>query len=309
MSPPLIHIGYHRTGSTWLQRYLFASEAAGYLSPFPRDTIVRDSLVAPHPLAFEPARAAAAFAPGLDAAAARGLVPVISAERLSGYPDSGGYDSKEIAARLAAVFPDGRLLIVIREQRGIILSCYKVYVRAGGDLPLQDWLHPPARGRMRGPHFDFGHFAYDRLARHYVDLLGRDRVLVIAFEDLIADAAGSVARIAGFAGGRPDPDLSRARPVNRSLSGLSVGVKRRLNPFIARDAANGYSTLCLPGLATRSAAWFEFADRYLPRAWSRPADARLARRVRDHVGDRYKESNRRMSALMETDLGERGYDT
>ena len=307
--PPLIHIGYHRTGSTWLQQYLFANRRAGYLSPFPRKTIVRNNLIMPHPLDFDPMAAAAAFAPGLASAAAQGLVPVVSAERLSGHPTSGGYDSKEIAQRLAEVFPDGRVLIVVREQRDIILSCYKVYVRAGGHLPLDEWLNPPAHGRMRGPQFSFEHFAYDRLTRQYAALFGPDRVLVVAFEDLTADAATTVNRIAAFAGGRPDPDLSSARRINRSLSGLTITLKRRLNPFIARDAANGYSTLCLPGLAARSTALFEFADRHLPAGWSRSTDARMKQKVHTDVGERYKESNRRLGAMIGIDLGERGYTT
>ena len=51
-------------------------------------------------------------------------VPVISHERLSGYPHSGGHDSKEIAHRLAAVFPNAKVVIVIREQKSMILSNY-----------------------------------------------------------------------------------------------------------------------------------------------------------------------------------------
>jgi len=49
-------------------------------------------------------------------------VPVLSAERLSGNPDSGGYDSVHVAEYLAATFPEARVLIVIREQADMLVS-------------------------------------------------------------------------------------------------------------------------------------------------------------------------------------------
>ena len=72
-----------------------------------------------------------------------GLSPVVSFERFSGNPFSGGYDSKEIADRLVQVFPDARVLVVVREQRSMIVSTYKQYVREGGALPPSKFMLPP----------------------------------------------------------------------------------------------------------------------------------------------------------------------
>lgn len=63
--------------------------------------------------------------------------PVLSAERLSGNPHSGGYDSLQTAKRLHRLFPQAKVLVVVREQTEEILSCYNQYVRAGGVLPYR----------------------------------------------------------------------------------------------------------------------------------------------------------------------------
>lgn len=83
----LLHVGYHKTDSTWMQRQLFAREHTGccYVG---RNYQARRHLVRPHALDLRPAGARRALASELCEAAARGLVPVVSDERLSGNPHS-----------------------------------------------------------------------------------------------------------------------------------------------------------------------------------------------------------------------------
>ncbi|MEQ9643314.1 MAG: hypothetical protein RIM84_25060 [Alphaproteobacteria bacterium] len=305
MRAPLIHIGYHRAGSTWLQRFLFGEARSGFAQPFDRRVDIAEHLISPNALDFDAAAAGAHFAGRLDQG---DLVPVLSAERLSGYPDSGGYDSAEIARRLRDVFPDGRVLIVIRRQADILLSFYKVYVQVGGHLSLADYVAPPSGGRLRMPRFDFAHFAYHRLIGHYQALFGVERVMVQPFED-IASRPETVARhIARFAGLETVPDVAAARRVNASLSGLTVAMKRRLNPFFLRDAANGYSPLAIPGLSEAGNAGFIWLDRRLPAGWRTASDRRLAAKVARLAAGRYAASNRATQDLTDLDLATRGYD-
>ncbi len=308
MSDPLLHIGYHRAGSTWLQRFLFANTEAGFVQPFDRKKDVSPALVAPHPLEFDPAAAARVFSDGLARAAAEGKVPVISAERLSGYPDSGGYDSKEIADRLATVFPDSRILIVIRRQEEMLLSFYKVYVWAGGALPLEEYVDPPKRGRMRQPRFRFAYLAYHRLIAYYQKRFGRDRVMVLPFEDIRSTPERVAADIAAHAGLSRQPDVADARQVNQSLNAGLVMAKRRLNPFTARDSTNAYSPLAVPALARPSGSLLTRLDRVLPATLARRWEADLKSRIDRLTEGRYAESNRRVADLTGLDLAQRGYD-
>ena len=108
---PLLHIGYHKTGSTFLQRRVFPEPGFSLVA---RAKALRPTFVEGDPFGFDARVAREAFRLGIERAQQEGLVPVLSAERLSGNPHSGGYDSKQIAERLAATFPEARVLAILR---------------------------------------------------------------------------------------------------------------------------------------------------------------------------------------------------
>ncbi len=304
----LVHIGYHKTATSWLQRHLFANESAGFgwLGKAAANPVRR--IVDVDPLDFDPAAARASIEPLLEERRARGVVPVVSVERFSGHPFSGGYDVKELADRLAAVFPDGRVLVVVREQRAIILSTYKQYVRAGGAATLEQFLDPPRTKSRRVPWFDFRYFEYDRLLRRYRDLFGPDRLLCLPFEQFVADGPSFVAAIARFAGPPlPDPVLA-ALPFgersNRAPSAAKIELVRRRNRLGTRSELNPSPIL--------SEAVFDRIPRKLLRGALRPrGGARLERDLRQRVwvlvGERYAESNGRTARLVDVDLAAYGW--
>ncbi len=156
-NPLLIHIGYHKTATTWLQKSLFENAEAGFARPISSHEAIM-KLVGPNSFDFEAYQCGAVLLPKIKAAREQGLSPVLSTERLSGLPWYGGYDSKELSRRLAAVFPGARILIVIREQKSMLLSNYNQYIKHGGMWPIQQFLTPPFILRMRAttPTFSLG---------------------------------------------------------------------------------------------------------------------------------------------------------
>ena len=168
----LVHIGFHKTGTTWLQQGLFSSKAFNRRFT---STQIRDALVGPTSYQFDPETARAL----LPCDSASGCC-VISDERLSGSPHAGGYDSSMVAERIAATFPDAKVLIVFREQRAMIHSVYQQYVRDGGAAPLAKYLRP--RGTYEIPQFRFEHFEFHHVISHYRRLLGDDQVLALPYE-------------------------------------------------------------------------------------------------------------------------------
>lgn len=299
---PLLHVGYHKTGTTWLQTGLFADSSQGFMRPWPSGPI-RAALVRPTAFEFDAPRAAAAFAEGLREAAAAGWVPVVSDERLSGSPHSGGYDSAEIARRLRRAFPTGRVLIVVREQRRAILSTYRQYVRDGGVASLAGWLHP--RNPDELPQLAWSHWEYHHLIGLYRELFGAERVLVLPFESLAHDAAAFSERIARFAGarGQAPGGTPTAGSENRALGALTTAVKRRANRWLVRNSLSPGAPLYVKDHERR----FEIVDRLLPRALSSPLERRWRRRVEQAVGDRYAASNRATAEVTGLDLAGLGY--
>jgi hypothetical protein len=128
----LIHIGYPKTGSTWLQRSVFRNPKRGFFLSSRHK--VRKFLIAPHAFDFEVQSCCQQFLPDLQQAEEKGLTPVLSQELLAGNAHTGGYDSGTNANRLAQVFPEAKILVVIREQKRMIISTYKQYVKGGGML-------------------------------------------------------------------------------------------------------------------------------------------------------------------------------
>jgi len=308
----LLHVGYHKTGSRWLRALFFGNPATG-LGWTDKDGVdhpVR-KLVAARPLEFDAGQSRAEFAPLLQRIVDAGLSPVVSFERLSGNPFSGGYDSKEIADRLVQVFPGARVLVVVREQRRVIVSTYKQYVREGGALSPTKFMLPPTSRSIRVPWFDLRHFEYHHLLGYYRQLFGAESVLALPYEQFAADPRSFVARIASFA----------ARPLSEeTLDSLPFGTRTNPGPpataIAARRVLNGLG-VCSdlnPAPPLPSPLFWRLGKRIdrlslAPQQAVEHEEAKLRRAVVATVGDRYVESNRRTAELIGVDLASYGWMT
>jgi hypothetical protein len=310
--PVLIHIGYHRTGSSWLQKHFFTHRKSGFewIGKSQDDHPVR-RVITMRWSEFDPQRMRALFDPYLAAARSNGKIPVVSFERLSGHACSGGFDSVAIAERLRAVFPEGRVLIVVREQEAAIISNYKRYVRAGGPERLRDFLMPPQTTNLRVPLFDFRHFEYHHLVRTYQQLFGEDQVLTLAYEQFARDGQLFVRSIGEFAGLTLGPRMVRNLPYatkeQETFSPKALIVMRPLNHFV-RSEVNTAPTLDLQRHQTiKHLAKSRLLDFLVPKILASRSEAKLRRVTSDLVGDRYADSNRATAALTGIDLGGYGY--
>lgn len=298
---PLVHVGYPRAASTWLQKHLFSS--AGFTQPFDKHQIV-GSLVVPGQLAFDTERARAWAYPALCEAESSGRVAVVSSEMLCGRVFAGGWSAKELAARIGSTFGAPRILIVIREQRNALLSVYKMYLQAGGALAIEEFMDPPGKGKVVVTQFSLDHFRYLPLVSHYVATFGADSVLVLPFEQLLTEGHGFARRIAEFAGADVSDELPVTQVENASLPSRFLAFRRRINPLATRHALNGYSPLYVPG----AGRLLSIAER-LP-VWDDPhrrVDSRWHAAIDHRTGDMFAEGNRALSRMMGIDLGRHGY--
>jgi hypothetical protein len=310
MAPVLVHIGYHKTGSRWLRFLFFSNPQSGFgwVDKTAPDHPVR-RLVGARPFEFDAAKSRAEFDPLLRRIEDDGLFPVVSFERFSGNPFSGGYDSKEIADRLAQVFPEARVLVVVREQRSMIVSTYKQYVREGGALPVGRFMRPPTSKSLRVPLFDLRHFEYHHLLAYYRQLFGSGRVLALTYEQFVADPRAFVAEIGSFAG-RPLSNevlgsLPFATKTNPAVPVTAIAVRRRLN-------ALGVCSDLNPAPPFASPAFWRLGKQLdraalVPRQVVAKEEAKLRAAVAETVGDRYVESNRITAELTGVDLAAYGW--
>jgi hypothetical protein len=303
--PVLLHVGYHKTGTTWLQQCLFGHPDSGF-EWIGRPWEARKQIVAPHPLAYDPSAVRAYYQPDVDRATAAGRVAVFSDERFSGNPHSGGYDSKEIAARLAATFPAARVLMVVRRQQDMLFSTYDQYVNAGGACSLQDYLSRRTRYSM--PMFSMEHFQYHRLIELYQRSFGRGRVVVLAYEQLNNDGPAFARRIMEFSANTTgfEPDVERRMNVGRPAA--LTPLQRRLNLFMVRDDLNGYSILAVPGARRYAFPVLERIARLVPHRIDRQLRARIRAEINAACRGVFGTSNRATAELTGLDLACYGYD-
>ena len=291
--PVLLHVGYHKTGTTWMQRAFFVPDH-GFAQVIGHEEVYR-LITDPHEFDFDPGAAAAALAP-LVAAVPPDLAPAISSEILSGHPFYGGQRAPQYARRLRALFPQGRVLITIREQMRILASVYMQYVSRAGTKPPEVFFAETATPGYE--HFSATHFRYHHLVGLYRELFGPDRVLVMTQEEMARDLAGFGARVVAFAGAAPRAPLpAAAKREGVSNPEFAYPVLRRINHFRADSPSDE------PALDLGSAGRLAFraagkAAREAPlRDWlggRRPVDAF----VRARFAGRFGASNRALKAML-----------
>ncbi len=302
----LLHIGYHKTGSTYLQDCFF-QPVNGFSTDIgvTRTGIVRD-FVFPDNFLFDSERMRGRYMPFIESAELRGLRFVLSHERLSGYPPSGGYDRLLIAHRLQATFPGARVLIIIREQISLIRSLYSQYITDGGDLTLAGFLDTPEPQLGRMPGFRLEVYEFDRLIAYYQQLFGADRVLVLPFEGMLHDLPTFLQSITDFV--QLPPAVSVPMIVTNRRRPVPMQMAQRLgNRFLSNNELSRGAWLAIPGFSRRFGALERVFQALTPAGLETALYARLGARIREFAGDHYRKSNYRTSLLSGVDLQTYGY--
>lgn len=301
VAPSIVaHIGYHKTGTTWLQRELFPKVRNARLVP---RSVIKQELLLPYPFRFDPQAARRAV---LGDAGGQVL---LSEEELSGNLHTGGLHggmSKEIAERLARAFPEAHVVIFIRSQKEMLASAYKQYVEGGGTGSIHRFLRP-SRSPHKTPGFTLDFLAYDGLVSHYESLFGREAVHVHPCEALRRERAAFVEAFAASLGLEVDVASLSFAPRNVGFRRRTLRVMRVLNHFHDREIPNSTCAIGIPGaypLLKRFGAWLN----RLP--WMGPAEALEDflddARIRE-IEDGFRESNGRLEASRGLGLARWGY--
>ncbi|WP_013321755.1 hypothetical protein [Gloeothece verrucosa] len=298
----LIHIGYHKTGSSFLQKLIFNSAEYGFYSPWsPEDYI--EELIIVNPFSFESSQARAFFAPGICESWQKGLIPVITHEMLSGNPWKKGYSGsgKETADRLIATFPEGRVLIVIREQSKMLLSLYKHQVRNNLTASIQDYLEAPRPRSGFEPLFTLGYLEYHWLILYYQKLFGKENVLVLPHEMLKNKEEVFFKKLSCFTGTNIDPTLQK-QVINEGYSGLILALKRWTNFVSHRDSI--YPNSRMQELNNRI---FYYLNKIVPKSLNDQFENELKKYINHRIDKYYQQSNQITSQIIGIDLESYGY--
>jgi hypothetical protein len=301
----LIHLGLHRTGSTWFQRHVLDGRDGRPPGTLPDRAETTARIVLPRELDFDAVATRRWIQEGIARAANQGSPVVISNERFSGNPAAGWCDAERTVHRLADLVPDARILLVVREQHSLVRSIWLQQIRIGGISGIEDFLRPLDRGDHRLPAFDPRFLEFDR----FVDLLdrtfGEEDVLVLPFEGLREDPARHLERIEAFSGIElpAPPDTG---PVFAAPSLLEAATLRRVNLLAVRSSLHRAPPF--PGLAGPGRGIARAVGRIATEAGETRRGRRIDRIIRSRLADLdLAASNRRLSTRLDMDLAAFGW--
>jgi hypothetical protein len=302
---PVVHIGMHKTATTYLQTSVFSNKAVFQRPWGGGSALAVEHFVLQHPERFSAQEARKAVTDALIPDSP--LIPVISHEELSGNPMNGQYDMDRVATRIHATLPEARILIGIREQNSAILSNYSQYIRQGGTKPLMDLLTTARPGPGYRPTMRLDHFEYDLIIQHYARLFGSERVLVLPIEQLRQHPALYCERLKTFLSTTQDFQLPET-VVNARRTAFSRGLERQLNKVVASPKIRAEAYSDNPFAFRLKNRVLRGVDTALGR-FATSSSGQLKDQISSFVGDTFAASNARTANLIGQDLAALGYKT
>ncbi len=313
-SGPLIHIGFHKTATSFLQRKIFDDKKNGFCSPVDRIQL-RTIFIQTDPFEFDPKKVRSELWPNIEMAFQDQKVPVLSHEQMSGQPGGGGYglrrrekeaSRKEVADRLHDCFPKARILIVIREQRDMIQSIYKFLVCGWhGKLSasIEEFLDQNPLDDGYSPLFYMRYIEYHRIIDYYQDLFGESSVLVLPYEMLRDKPKNFINQIRTFVDLNP-LEKFQSEKVNEGYSAALCEFRRVLNRWIVSPNQPGK----ISKMERRADRLCSRVNRWIPSSFHAKADQKLSEKIEKIVSGFYHGSNQKTEELTGLDLKSWGYD-
>lgn len=230
MANHIVHVGFHKTGSTWLQRHLFPTvEGASFADGRIFLALMRN-LTEDDDFYESTFRAAVAEA---------GERVLLSYETLAaGHPFEPTKEPDRIADRLLRVAPGARIVLFTRDREALARSVYAQYVQVGGCIP---------RSRFEQTELATDYFDINAAIERYRERF--EQVLVLSYEQFRADPKECIARLERFADVRFTIPVQTSA-VNVSLHGWRLAVLREWNRMFRRSAYNPSPPLPLANAAT-----------------------------------------------------------
>lgn len=305
---PLIHVGYPKALSSWLQKWLFTPQN-GFCKVMDSLTL-QLFLIDATPFTFDPAKARAWMEKSRqETPGSEHLQEVLTGESLVGHTHCGGYNAKTNADRLKQLCPQAKVLIVVREQQATIRSLYKTFITWGMPHSIDRILKPVDANLS--PQFNLDFLRYDLLVAYYQQLYGKEQVLVLPYEMFKQQPQEFVRRIFLFCQVENAEDklkkLPFKKPVNRGQTLLNLLIERWRNYFLVSGPFN-YSGWFVPTEASLKRRIARSKKNPFPAFMDRWFEAGFQRKVSAHCSGQFADSNRRLQQLTGLDLQAYGYE-
>ncbi len=308
MSNIFLHIGLHKTATGTLQRQYFpACEKLRLLTTLvPQMRNFVHYVTRTDPIFFDPSRALAY----LDTVMENRIPNLLSNESFSGPPYAGviegGLDHRSpILTNLKSVFPDAKVILVIRRQDSLAKSFYRQYLKSGGTRRINRFYG--LEGTDHSPLMSLDRFKYGP----YVEAVTASfpsGVLILTFEEFVRQQISFLEKLTNFL--QIDaPAIELKKENTTTLGPVGMEVTRILNHAF-RSLLNPSGII--PGMKMKR---FGMAARISPveiihDKWPSRSNKLTKGEIvtaTNHIFEAVREDNRNLDAHYHLNLKEYGY--
>lgn len=186
-----VHIGLHKTGTTFLQNEIFPKMNVNYIYKWKDEHRIKKDK------------------------------NLISNENLSGNPFEQYTDKRNVLLRgIKATYPHGKIILGLRNKKEIIASLYSQWILGGGTESF-DFFYTKM---VDNPHLD-----YQKLYRFLRMLFGENNIFIYQYEQLVQHPDEIIERLCDFIN-VPVPDYMNKR-YRKRLDQRKIWLLRFLNKF------------------------------------------------------------------------------
>ena len=306
-SPILLHVGFPKCLSSWLQKHVFEPQFGFQKVIDPIEAQL--NIIDPSAFAFSPVSTKSLIAKKIQQEKNK-LIPVITSEALAGNMFSGGYNGKELADRIYQIAPHGKILLIIREQRDLIRSMYKTLIVWGMPHTI-DRLLDPIQPRLT-PQFNLDFFCFDQRIKYYQQLFGPERVKVLAYEQFLQNPDDFLTEIHQFSNNAlPLGKLINNSPINKKWNTgqtlFTLEIERLKNKFLLKSPFNANGLFI-----DTDDRWPKRVNRSKRNKLTTMIDSCLENNFKQTVlnatKDKFSSSNQHVEKLTDLDLSSYGYE-
>lgn len=232
------------------------------------------------------------------------LVTCLSNETWTGHPYSGGVHGKIYLERINAVLPTAKILIIVRNPVSAILSAYVDFMDRGiGICKFEDFLFPKKTNQI--PNFSIHYYRYIELIEAYDDSFGKNNVIIVPLENLANSVLDFITPI--YKG--LELPLPKNIPKNIMINKKDY---RKLVifskfPFInllsSKESANGYGAFGWKMVGTPLRRSYHF----IPKKLANNIKKSFKEKIIGHFGEYIRDGNRALEKRMNIDLRSLGY--
>jgi len=222
MKTNICHVGFPKTGTTYLQQYIF-NQIIGLQFIYNKTVFnLFNQIINDDETILEVESIRSQF----DKLFKNSSINFCSFEPLIGENHQGGFISRSIIAKRLKSFGFHKIMICIRNQYDIIDSTYGQYIKIGGILKFNEYFD--FLQDRKKPNFKMDYFNYYLCCKLYASIFGRENILIIQYEQI--NTISYFESIFNFIG-LPFQNINTKFSANRSISKKKTNLLRIINHF------------------------------------------------------------------------------